>query len=187
MKSHPNRLLPTESFEPIDEQFVQRTLIPYSEKGTVYLKQASTNFKVTDRVDQRVESDTEYKLKGEFSITESCYIKSTGHFNAVEFNICYNQLFYVAIAHACSLKLLNCVQHMTLDEFYLKQLSHIYIVRLESYYKKIIDPRSFWGVMNIKKTKSLKNLTLFKTGIAFWDSDDGLSYGEVDVVIDEET
>jgi hypothetical protein len=32
--------------------------------------------------------------RAEFSIPESCYIASTGHFNAVEFNICYNQLAY---------------------------------------------------------------------------------------------
>src|SRR5882724_11344285 len=32
---------------------------------------------------------------GRFSIPESCYIDDTGHFNAVEFNICYNQLAYV--------------------------------------------------------------------------------------------
>ena len=36
--------------------------------------------------------------KGRFSIPESCYIDSTGHFNAVEFNICYNQLAYVLFA-----------------------------------------------------------------------------------------
>jgi FcoT-like thioesterase domain len=30
--------------------------------------------------------------RGHFTIPASCYIDDTGHFNAVEFNICYNQL-----------------------------------------------------------------------------------------------
>ena len=38
--------------------------------------------------------------KGRFSIPDSCYIDDTGHFNAVEFNICFNQLAYVPSASA---------------------------------------------------------------------------------------
>ncbi|MGW6540873.1 FcoT family thioesterase [Streptomyces sp. NPDC055051] len=35
---------------------------------------------------------------GMFTIPEPCYIDDTGHFNAVEFNICYNQLAYYTLA-----------------------------------------------------------------------------------------
>src|SRR2546422_760024 len=38
--------------------------------------------------------------RGEFAISESCYIADTGHFNAVEFNICYNQIAYITLAHS---------------------------------------------------------------------------------------
>src|SRR5688572_6040661 len=37
------------------------------------------------------------RARGEFRIQESFYIADTGHFNAVEFNVCYNQLAYVLI------------------------------------------------------------------------------------------
>ncbi len=39
------------------------------------------------------------EIKGEFGISSSCYIESTGHFNAVEAIICYNQLAYTFFAH----------------------------------------------------------------------------------------
>src|ERR1051326_3438355 len=42
--------------------------------------------------------------RGTFSIPESCYIADTGPFNAVEFNICYNQLTYSLLAQAIDRK-----------------------------------------------------------------------------------
>ena len=45
-------------------------------------------------------------IKGDFKIPESCYIDDTGHFNSVEFNICYNQIFYILIAYLVQQQLL---------------------------------------------------------------------------------
>ena len=56
---------------------------------------------------------TDQKLivgKGRFSIPESCYIDDTGHFNAVEFNICYNQLAYVLFAGVIDAGLMHKVR-----------------------------------------------------------------------------
>src|SRR4051794_38330665 len=39
------------------------------------------------------------RARAELAIPESCYIDDTGHFNAVEFNICFNQVAYVFTAH----------------------------------------------------------------------------------------
>jgi len=44
---------------------------------------------------------------GRFSIPESCYIDDTGHFNAVEFNICFNQLAYVAFGKCLEANILK--------------------------------------------------------------------------------
>ena len=44
---------------------------------------------------------------GRFAIPESCYIDDTGHFNAVEFNICYNQLAYVMFGKCIELGMLQ--------------------------------------------------------------------------------
>ncbi len=175
-------LMLSEDGEKIDDKLMQRTLIPYSGKGTVYLKEATAGFKISS-IDYYLKSDQDYIVKGLFSISESCYIDDTGHFNAVEFNICYNQLIYVAIAHACSQKLLKCLLNLTLEEFYIKQLHNIYITHLESYYKRVINSREFIGVLGIKKCKKTRKMTIIKTEIEFRDDHDGLAYGEVDLVI----
>ncbi len=174
----------TEILEKIDDELIRRTLTPYAEKGTVYLKEASTNaFKSSDTVSHTLKIGESYIVKGEFSISESCYIDDTGHFNAVEFNICYNQLFYVAIAHACSQKRLNYLQDLTLDEFYIKQLPNIYITHLESHYKRVIDSDEFSGIFRIEKIKRIRKMIILKTRIEFVDKNEGLAYGKVDVVI----
>jgi hypothetical protein len=79
--------------------------------------------------------------------------------------------------------LLNCLQDITLDEYYNKQLSDIYITRLESYYKRVIDPKDFSGIFSIKKVKKTRKLILLKTEIEFSDDGNGFAYGEVDIAI----
>ncbi|NET17718.1 MAG: hypothetical protein F6K08_35290 [Okeania sp. SIO1H6] len=107
-------LFPIEKGEQIDEKLIQRTLSPYSNKGTIYLQEARRVFKVGDSICSDVNSDKKYLVMGQFSIGESCYIDDTGHLNAVEFNICYNQLLYVAIAWGCDQQKLDCFQELTL-------------------------------------------------------------------------
>ena len=55
--------------------------------------------------------------RGEFSISESCYIAETGHFNAVEFNICFNQLSYYLIAECSHHQLLNDFSGWDINKF----------------------------------------------------------------------
>src|ERR1041384_5399948 len=59
---------------------------------------------------------------GRFEIGDSCYIDDTGHFNAVEFNICYNQLAYYLIAKTVQEGLLPAFQGWNLDDFWRLQL-----------------------------------------------------------------
>ncbi len=161
----------------IDDSLLQRTMITYSSKNAVYLKGVYIDYKIPSG------NDEDYVARGVFSIGESCYTNDTGHFNAVEFNICYNQLMYTALAHGVSKKLLNCLQDLTLDEYYNKQLPDVYITRLESYYKKVIDPNDFSGVFRVKKTKKTRKLIIIKTQIEFSGYGGGLAYGEVDLAI----
>jgi hypothetical protein len=45
------------------------------------------------------------------AIPESCYIDDTGHFNAVEFNICFNQLAYVLFGKCVDAGILQKLRH----------------------------------------------------------------------------
>lgn len=165
----------------IDDSILERTLIPYKRKKTIYLKEAYAEYVINDP-DSEPENTARYSVKGSFSIPESCYIDDTGHFNAVEFNICYNQLMYISFAYTIDKGLISAFD-LSLEEYYHKQLSNVYITHLESHYKHVINPRNFHGVFKINKAKKRQGLIMVDTDIEFSDDGNGLAYGNVGVVI----
>ena len=164
---------------PIDPKLIQKTLEPYGTRGTIYLQQAAVKPMAEDSED----NDNDYAVTGQFAIGESCYISETGHFNAVEFNICYNQLFYVTLAQACATQAIEPLKDFTLDDFYQKQLSSIDITRLESFYRRPINSNAFTGELTLWKIKVMKSLIVIKTEVEFSDTNKGLAYGSVDIAI----
>ena len=74
----------TDADAAVDPQLLARVLTPYKPHCR-YLRTAAVRYATARSI---------AAASGTFSIPESCYIASTGHFNAVEFNICYNQLTY---------------------------------------------------------------------------------------------
>lgn len=85
-----SRNLPVE----VDRVMLEEILRPYRKNAT-YLKSAAV-LRWFDKPPSRQDKDQDLIVgRGTFEIPESCYIDDTGHFNAVEFNICYNQLAYV--------------------------------------------------------------------------------------------
>src|SRR5205823_5095442 len=83
----------------ISDAFISKILAPYKQNAK-YLKSALIlDYYERGFDDQIPKSAIELvNIEGNFSISESCYIDDTGHFNSVEFNICYNQLAYVLFA-----------------------------------------------------------------------------------------
>ena len=166
----------------IDDSILERTLIPYKRKGTIYLKDAYAKHAHVNNSDSDIQNTVLHSIKELFSIPESCYADASGHFNAVEFNICYNQLIYVSFAYGIDEGLIPAFDDLSLDEYYRKQFSDVYITHLESHYKRVINPRNFYGVLKINKAKKRQGLIMFDTDIKFWD-DDGLAYGSVNIVV----
>ena len=81
----------------ISKDFIDDILKPYR-KHAQYLKSAElTHFQDKCSCATKGKDAGLITAKGRFSIPESCYIDDTGHFNAVEFNICFNQLAYVCL------------------------------------------------------------------------------------------
>ncbi len=78
----------------VNRDLLKLFLEPYKE-DCKYLKKAYFNSNESRKEDRNLGF-----IKGEFAIPYSCYIDDTGHFNSVEFNICYNQLFYILIAYS---------------------------------------------------------------------------------------
>lgn len=163
--------------EPIEPGFIARVLSPYRHHCT-YLKRAW--------FEQGADGDDGLHglvMHGEFGIGESCYIDDTGHFNAVEFNICYNQVCYLYLAHCIRNGLVEELDHYDLAGFYDKQLSNVLIVDMSSRYKSVLNPRKFYGEFRIRSARRSSRATLLKTGIAFRDDSKVRCLGEVSLAV----
>ncbi len=128
-------------------------------------------------------------VSGDFEIGESCYIDDTGHFNSVEFNICYNQLIYYLIAKSVQEDLLPALQGWTLDDFWRSQLPDIMITDFSSRFKRKMRGRKFSGsvsladVVRLDQSAWWKPLIVLHTSCRFWDEPGGLSVGKVTIAI----
>lgn len=121
--------------------------------------------------------------RGAFCIPQSCYIADTGHFNAVEFNICYNQLAYVTFAAFTVANQVEALSGMTLQEFRAKQLSNMLIGNLSSSFKRPIDACSFHARISFDRLSARGSALFMKTSISFTDEQDGFAAGEVLLVL----
>ncbi|MEM1168016.1 MAG: FcoT family thioesterase [Cyanobacteria bacterium P01_H01_bin.35] len=164
-----------EYLQTIDNDFLLKALKPYSSKEAVYLQEASVLGKLG--------SDSNYIVQGKFSIESPCYVDETGHFNAVEFVMCYNQIVAVSLAYATQHKLLLCLEDLTVEEFYILYMSGIYITRLESTYKSLINPQEFSCKLEFIKERKRSRLSILKTLVEFSDPQGGIASGKVDLAI----
>jgi hypothetical protein len=168
----------------IPTAFAAEILKPYRQNAT-YLKSAEITG-VNDKA-AIAPGTADHKLisgKGRFSIPESCYIDDTGHFNAVEFNICYNQLAYVLFAGCINAGLMHKVRAGVFDvpsmtEFKRQQLPAMMIVALESRYFKPLDSKDFTAELTINKISAVGNAWFFFTTITFSDSEGVKAKGSV--------
>jgi len=157
-----------------DGRLMDKVLRPYKSHCR-YLKKSDL-----DLVDGKLTS------LNEFSIPESCYIDDTGHFNSVEFNICYNQMMYYTIAKSVNEQLAPEFSKWTMSDFWQKQLPDILITRFASKFRRAIDSNDFKAIFSIERSlvsrKSSPTLFL-KTRCEFWDGGSGHAEGEIDLAI----
>lgn len=168
----------------VSQDLLNTFLQPYKE-NCKYLKKAqfqqpalSGNINNTRNYEQGL-----WLMKGDFSISDSCYIDDTGHFNSVEFNICYNQIIYILIAYLIENKLLEAMNDWTLEEYKHRQLSDFLIVKFSSSFKRPINSNHFQGTLSINKVSVRGNLIMLKTSCAFYDDNAGWSEGDITIAI----
>ncbi|MFE4628383.1 FcoT family thioesterase [Streptomyces mirabilis] len=155
-----------------DARLVARVLEPYRENCR-YLRGA-----------ELVETPDKIAARGRFGISESCYIDDTGHFNAVEFNICYNQLGYYLIAKCVEDELFPQFSEWSMDDFWKRQLSNVLIYKFSSRFKGMIDPRSFEGEVSFREPvisdrPGRPSVMFVETSCSFRDDAGGFAEGEV--------
>lgn len=155
----------------IENEFLDVVLKPYK-SDCKYLKEAY----ILDNGNENQKETGFLQGFGYFSIPESCYIESTGHFNSVEFNICYNQLAYVLYGLALKNRMLSSFfpnsldkSKFNFDDFLIEQISSIYIAKLESKFLGSINPKNFWGKLTVTKIVFSQSTLFGYTNIEFSD------------------
>ncbi len=174
---------------PIAESFVAEILSPYRPNAR-YLKSATlTGIKNKAQPDE----DDHLALMsgtGLFAIPESCYIDDTGHFNAVEFNICYNQLAYVLFGKCVNDGLLQGlrigrVSVPSFPEFKRHQLPAMLIVSIEGVrFFKQLKSEAFEGHFSLNRVASVRTAWFFFTSISFADAEGVKAKGSVVLAFD---
>ena len=116
---------------------------------------------------------------GRFAIPESCYIDDTGHFNAVEFNICYNQLAYVMFGTCFETGVVDKLRVLTPVEYRRHQLQSCFIVSIESRFLKQLKGADFRGELVLNKLSWVGGVLFCFTAITFSDSEGVKAQGSV--------
>ncbi|MFI9100592.1 FcoT family thioesterase [Streptomyces fildesensis] len=119
-----------------------------------------------------------------FSIDESCYIDDTGHLNAVEVNISYNQMMYYVVAKSVKEGLLAEFSSWTLEDYWRHQLPDILIARFGGSFRRPINARAFSGefeflAVDRRSPGGGAPLIIADTSYRYWDAAGGRCDGEV--------
>jgi len=162
-----------------DAALLSRLLMPYK-PHCKYLKSVSVEY-ASDSLNGPTRLDLgPISAHGEFSIPESCYIQDTGHFNAVEFNICYNQIAYYLTAECIRHGLLKGVMDWNLEEYLQNQLSNCFISTFSSTFHKPMKSQRFIGRMDLlAATATRRGYVFLETEVRFGHDENWLSEGAV--------
>ncbi len=163
------------SVSDIDDGFTNKVLAPYFHHSR-YLKRAW--FQQSESLNPQ-----SLIMSGEFAIPESCYIDDTGHFNAVEYNISFNQICYVHLAHCIKNNLIPELSDYDMDKFFDKQLPNVLIAKLTSSYQSQMNAKHYYGTYGISAIKKTSKCTFLKTYCHFHDDIGGKSTGEVTLAV----
>ncbi|MCH9674425.1 MAG: FcoT family thioesterase [Gammaproteobacteria bacterium] len=170
----------------VDPQLLDSVLSPYHRTETDYLKSACVGTFQPSKV------PTIAALTGSYSIPSSCYIDATGHFNAVELIICYNQLAYALFGHLVSTNALidlpvgnrteeadAALRGMTFEKFRKHQLALMFILKTNLAFRGFIEPSQFGGTVGIEKIFYRRKTFFITTHCNFFDDAGGNAGGEI--------
>lgn len=173
------------SYESIESEILNGVLKPYARTRTDYLRDAWVEVPTPREPSVIV-------LGGRYCIPQSCYIDSTGHFNAVELVICFNQLAYATFGHLTYHGLLdhieigNCTDDarrvlagMSFERYLEKQLSSMFILKTDVNFRGFIDPQEFYGSVTVQRIFFRRRTFFIKTSCEFHDEAGGRADGDI--------
>lgn len=127
-------------------------------------------------------SNSKLVVRGKLSVPSSCYIQSTGHFNAVEFFIISNQLGYLAQAWAMkSGAFAKILPGEKLADFRNKQLGDMLLLSVDAKFLKMIDASDFYGEAQWYDTRHNEEsgLLILEWLATYYDNKGGRATGHV--------
>lgn len=126
-------------------------------------------------------------VRGAFEIPESFYIMDTGHFNAVEFNLCFNQMIYFIMAKAVKERIMRPLGLWRMSDYWARQLPDMFIVDFHSSFRRAMRGRRFRGELDVWRITERDGgngpLVLLDTTCRYWEDDGGRCQGEVKLVL----
>lgn len=171
----------------ISDAFIAKILTPYKENAK-YLKSAQILSYYEPGFKGEISKDQNelVTIEGKFSIPESCYIDDTGHFNAVEFNICYNQLAYVLFGKCIQTGIFHRLVfdwevrvNLSFESFLKHQLSSMYIAKIEGSFLRPLNSKNFHARLTINRILWTSQTAFVYTKISYADVHGTKSKGSV--------
>ncbi len=150
----------------IENTIIESVLKPYTNK---YLLDAKEEFPL---------------FEGKFLIKQSAYLNlgvSSGHLNAIDALICYNQLAYVSIANAIKYKKIPKFSNISFEYFEKSMLQGVmYKLDTVVFRKPINTASDFYGRIVISDIKRFKNTYFLNTS---YDFENGKATANVNIAM----
>jgi hypothetical protein len=168
----------------IADDLRERVLAPYKPHCR-YVQAAELTHPGDLRAPVDGEPESWIRLDARCGIEHSCYIDDTGHFNAVEFNITYNQMIYLCLAQTVASRLLPGRGGWDAEEFFRRQLLDVLIVDYHARFRRPMHSRSFQGFVAITgvNLRREKQMLLVQTRCGCKGTPDGEATGEVTLAL----
>lgn len=125
----------------IEKQFIKDVIQPY---WTPFIRSAEIE-----------KEDEVIMVTSHLGVDKPWYCDSTGHLNAVELNLAFNQMMYVAIGKAISLKWIDELIDYDNGYFMKKYWPDFLITKVSSEFKSPLNVENFFAklrIVNIKKS-----------------------------------
>ena len=122
------------------------------------------------------------RLDADCTIQAPCYIESTGHFNAVELNITYNQMLYLCLAESMRLGLFG-KPAWSLEQFFQAQLPNVLITDYQAKFRRPMTSAKFssWFMLESVQVNTKRRRAMLKTRCGA--SNDGTDANEAHVTV----
>lgn len=170
------------TLQPVDPALFAEMLAPYKPHCR-YLLEAQVERKADELLLAHDGTAAICRAIGRFAIPEPCYIDATGHLNAVEVNICYNQLLYVILGQAIAKGLVPELGVFTLEQYRERRLPDVLIYHVDVRFLQVIDSSAFQGELAITRATDTKRSIKLETHLCFWDANGGAARGNISIAI----